>query len=212
MDDRYNKASTLVTSQLPMEKWHVYLNDPTLADAILDRLVHNAYKLNLKGDSMRARKGATIDAERVKTQKPFSPSIGPASPECAEARDAFSAYTAFRKKLQPIAAHLRKTLTYDQGSEMAEHARLTDQLGIEVYFCDPHSPWQRAGCENTNGLLRDYLPKGMDMTDLTQAELDKIAFQMNERPRKTLNWRTPNEVWKGILSGKSFQEIVALGT
>jgi DNA replication protein DnaC len=67
MDDRYNKASTLVTSQLPMEKWHVYLNDPTLADAILDRLVHNAYKLNLKGDSMRARKGATIDAERVKT-------------------------------------------------------------------------------------------------------------------------------------------------
>jgi len=129
-----------------------------------------------------------------------------------EARDAFSAYTAFRKKLQSIAAHLRKTLTYDQGSEMAEHARLTDQLGIEVYFCDPHSPWQRAGCENTNGLLRDYLPKGMDMTDLTQAELDKIAFQMNERPRKTLNWRTPNEVWKGILAGKSFQEIVALGT
>ncbi|MCA3052887.1 MAG: IS30 family transposase, partial [Rhodocyclaceae bacterium] len=65
---------------------------------------------------------------------------------------------------------------------------------------------------NTNGLLRDYLPKGMDMTDLTQAELDKIAFRMNERPRKTLNWRTPNEVWKGILAGKSFQEIVALGT
>lgn len=67
MDDRYNKASTLVTSQLPVEKWHVYLNDPTLADAILDRLVHNAYKLNLKGDSMRARKGANLDAERVST-------------------------------------------------------------------------------------------------------------------------------------------------
>jgi IS30 family transposase len=115
-----------------------------------------------------------------------------------ERRDAYSAYRAFEKKLKGIARHLRKSLTYDQGSEMAEHERLTRKLDIEVYFCDPRSPWQRAGCENTNGLLRDYLPKGMDMAELTQVELDKIAFQLNERPRKTLGWNTPNETWKHI--------------
>jgi len=113
-------------------------------------------------------------------------------------RDAYSAYKAFEKKLKGIAKHLRKSLTYDQGSEMAEHSRLTNKLGIEVYFCHPHSPWERAGCENTNGLLRDYLPKGMDMSVITQAELDKIAFQLNERPRKILGGKTPNNVWKEV--------------
>ena len=129
-----------------------------------------------------------------------------------ERRDAYTAYQAFARKLKYIEPHLRKTLTYDQGSEMAEHERLTKKLDIQVYFCDPHSPWQRAGCENTNGLLRDYLPKGMDFADVTQAELDHIAFEMNERPRKTLNWYTPNEVWRKLLQGKTFEEAVAIGT
>jgi transposase, IS30 family len=128
-----------------------------------------------------------------------------------ERRDAYSAYEAFAKKLKTIEPHLHKTLTYDQGSEMAEHERLTKKLDIQVYFCDPRSPWQRAGCENTNGLLRDYLPKGMDFADVTQAELNYIAFEMNERPRKTLNWATPNEVWRKLLQGKSFEEAVAIG-
>lgn len=129
-----------------------------------------------------------------------------------EQRDAYSAQQAFARKLKYIAPHLRKTLTYDQGSEMAEHDRLTKKLNIQVYFCDPHSPWQRGGCENTNGLLRDYLPKGMDFADVTQAELDHIAFEMNERPRKTLNWATPNEVWRKLLKGKTFDQAVAIGT
>lgn len=129
-----------------------------------------------------------------------------------EQRDAYTAYQAFAKKLKWIAPHLRKTLTYDQGSEMAEHERLTKKLAIEVYFCDPHSPWQRAGCENHNGLLRDYLPKGMDLADVTQAELDRIAFELNERPRKTLNGATPNEVWRALVQGKTFEEAVALRT
>lgn len=127
-----------------------------------------------------------------------------------EQRDAYTAYQAFAKKLKRLAPHLRKTLTYDQGSEMAEHERLTRKLGIEVYFCDPHSPWQRAGCENHNGLLRDYLPKGADFADLTQAELDRIAFELNERPRKILNGATPNEVWRALVQGKTFEEAVAL--
>ena len=129
-----------------------------------------------------------------------------------EQRDAYTAYQAFAKKLKRIAPHLRKTLTYDQGSEMAEHERLTRKLGIAVYFCDPHSPWQRAGCENHNGLLRDYLEKGTDFADITQAELDRIAFELNERPRKTLNGATPNAVWRALVQGKTFDEAVALRT
>lgn len=129
-----------------------------------------------------------------------------------ERHDAYSTYQGFKRKLARVPAHWRKTLAYDQGSEMAEHARLTEQLGIAVYFCDPHSPWQRAGCENLNGLLRQYLPKGMDMAGLTQTELDWIANQLNGRPRKTLNFATPNEVWRAMLNGKSFEDTVALGT
>ena len=129
-----------------------------------------------------------------------------------EQRDAYTAYQAFARKFKGIAPHLRKTLTYDQGSEMAEHERLTNKLDIQVYFCDPHSPWQRAGCENHNGLLRDYLPKGMDMAEVTQAELDRIAFELNERPRRTLNGATPNDVWRALVQGKTFEEAVALRT
>jgi transposase, IS30 family len=129
-----------------------------------------------------------------------------------ERHDAYSTYQGFKRKLAKVPLHYRKTLTYDQGCEMAEHARLTQQLGIQVYFCDPHSPWQRAGCENINGLLRQYLPKGMDMREVTQAELEWIAKQLNDRPRKTLNWATPNEVWHAMLDGKSFEHAVALET
>jgi IS30 family transposase len=129
-----------------------------------------------------------------------------------ERHDAYSTYQGFKRKLSTVPRHYRQTLTYDQGSEMAEHARLTQHLGIQVYFCDPHSPWQRAGCENINGLLRQYLPKGIDMLEVTQAELEWIAKQLNDRPRKTLNWATPNEVWHAMLDGKSFEQAVAIGT
>ena len=129
-----------------------------------------------------------------------------------ERHDAYSTYQGFRRKLATVPAHWRKTLTYDPGSEMAEHQRLTECLGIQVYFCDPHSPWQRGGCENINGLLRQYLPKGMDLREVTQNELQWIARQLNNRPRKTLNWATPTEVWQAMLNGKTFDQAVALGT
>lgn len=90
---------------------------------------------------------------------------------------------------------LRKTLTYDRGKEMAQHERLAEKTALRIYFADPHSPWQRGSNENTNGLLRQYLPKGMDLSTLTQADLNRIARKLNTRPRKLHNWATPKEIW-----------------
>lgn len=117
-----------------------------------------------------------------------------------ERKDAFSVYQGFARKLRPVPAIFRKTLTYDRGKEMAEHQRLTRKVGIKVYFGDPHSPWQRASCENTNGLLRQYLPKSTDLSPFSQKTLNAIAERLNTRPRKTLGWYTPKEVFTHMLN------------
>ncbi len=112
--------------------------------------------------------------------------------------DAWSAYEGFTKKLRHVPAPLRKTLTYDREKEMAEHGRLAQRLAIRVYFADPHSPWQRGTNENTNGLLRQYLPKGTDLSGYTQRELNAIANRLNTRPRKCLTFAP--RPWKCMAS------------
>jgi IS30 family transposase len=117
-----------------------------------------------------------------------------------DSKDTVTVTKALAKKIRELPRELRRTLTWDRGSEMAAHKQFTIATDVQVYFCDPHSPWQRGSNENTNGLLRQYFPKGKDLSNVTQRELNRVADLLNERPRETLNWQSPYEALRATVA------------
>lgn len=118
-------------------------------------------------------------------------------------KDAPTVCESFAKKFNALPEDLKKSLTYDQGQEMAEHKEFTRQTQVKVYFAHPHAPWERGTSENTNMLVRDFFPKGTDFSKISERKLQKVQDMLNDRPRKVLNWFTPNEAFTKIVALES---------
>jgi IS30 family transposase len=126
-------------------------------------------------------------------------------------RGAQAVREAITATITTLPEHLRRTLTWDRGKELAQHAQLSIDAGVRVYFADPHSPWQRGTNENTNGLLRQYFPKGTDLARWNRDDLDAVAATLNNRPRKTLGWRTPTEAMDAQLLSTQGSDVATTG-
>src|SRR5215207_3463352 len=119
----------------------------------------------------------------------------------ADGSGAVEVCEALERSITTLPAQLRRSLTWDQGSEMSEHRRFSVEAGVEVYLCDPQSPWQRGSNENTNGLLRQYFPKRASLAAIGQERLDEVAAKLNRRPRKTLGFATPADRLAALIAG-----------
>jgi len=171
-DDRGRMAGMILISARPAE--------------IADRAVPGHWE----GDLMIGKAGRSAIATLVERRTRYVLLAAlPGGRSAPEVRDALVG------TIMALPDHLRRSLTWDRGHEMADHLRFTVDTGVAVYFCDPHSPWQRGTNENTNGLLRQYLPRTVDLSQVSQAELDAIAAELNARPRQTLAWMTPSETF-----------------
>jgi IS30 family transposase len=115
-------------------------------------------------------------------------------------RSAEAVARALARRIQRLPSSLKRSLAWDRGKEMARHKAFTVATDVQVYFCDPSSPWQRGSNENTNGLLRQYFPKGQDVSGYTQRQLDAVALKLNTRPRQTLGWKTPADVFAAAVA------------
>jgi IS30 family transposase len=148
-----------------------------------------------EGDLILGRNGRSAIGTLVERSTRFVLLLHlPASHDAAAVAAAMTAAAA------TLPAQLRRSLTWDQGKEMAGHAQITVATGLDIYFCDPHSPWQRGSNENTNGLLRQYFPKGSDLSVHRREQLEAVAAELNARPRKTLGWRTPAQALDEVLA------------
>jgi IS30 family transposase len=116
-----------------------------------------------------------------------------------QSKDSATVVGALSKHVRKLPQQLRRSLTWDRGKEMADHKNFTVATNVQVYFCDPRSPWQRGSNENTNGLLRQYFPKGTDLSRFSQAYLNNIALRLNQRPRKTLGYESPADRLRAVL-------------
>lgn len=116
-----------------------------------------------------------------------------------KAKNAKTVADAFSDVFEELAPEIKKSMTYDRGTEMAEHKYFTEKTGVPVYFADPHAPWQRGSCENTNMLIRDFFPRGMDFREVPKERIKQVQDWLNERPRQTLGWKTPKEVFYKLI-------------
>jgi transposase, IS30 family len=148
-----------------------------------------------EGDLIIGKAGRSAIATLVERKTRFAMLVGLPCGRSAE-----SVRVALTESVQKLPEALRRTLTWDQGKEMAEHARFTVDSGVQVYFCDPSSPWQRGTNENTNGLLRQYFRKGDDLSGYSQDDLDRVADELNGRPRQTLEWMKPSEAFDQLIA------------
>jgi len=148
-----------------------------------------------EGDLLLGRRGGSAIATLVERQSRFLMLV-----HLPNGRTAQDVGTALANQITRLPDHLKRSLTWDQGLEMAYHVAFAVETGVPVYFCDPHSPWQRGSSENTNGLLRQYFPKGSDLSLFDADHLAEVARQLNGRPRQTLGWMKPCEILVGIVA------------